>query len=133
MKSNAQEALDFGPTWGVDQAFSESMLAVRDGYQAIGNLVAAGATGIDKADLPKMFEPGSGRHLRYKAVFAIGKLASIEVRRRALVPLAELWGLGICDPRPMPPEEKAARLEAALNALGPIGQAARIAALGGKP
>ena len=132
MGNKAQESLDFGMLYRVDDEFRTSMRALHDAYEQAGSLVVAGATAIDKGDLCKMFEPGSGRHLRYKAVFAIGALGSLELRRRALEPLARCWGLGICDPAPMTADEKAARLEAALRALGPIGEQAYFAALGGR-
>lgn len=133
MNAKAQEALNFGVAWDADEAFTESMRPLRDGYMAMGNLVAAGATGIDKGDLPKMFEPGSGRHLRYKAVFQLGRLSSAETRRAIIEPLANLFGFGIAPIIPMSDKERADRCEAALRALGPIGEAARVAALGGKP
>lgn len=132
MNAKAQEALHFGLSWDVDEAFTESMRPLRDGYMAMGNLVAAGATGIDKADLPKMFEPGSGRHLRYKAVFQLGQRSSMEIRRAIIEPLANFFGLGIAPMIPMTDKERADRAEAALHALGPIGVAAWRAAMGGK-
>jgi len=127
-----QPSLDFGRLYLVDAEFQASMLPLFDAYTAAGNIVAAGATGIDKADLPKMFEPGSGRHLRYKAVFQLGAIASYELRRRALEPLARCWGFGICEPEPMSDKERADRAEAALMALGPIGQQALRDAMGGR-
>lgn len=132
MTRNPQAALDFGLGYRVDEEFKISMRALNDAYEAAGNIVVAGATGIDKSDLPKMFEPGSGRHLRYKAVFTIGTLASLELRRRALEPLARAWGLGICDDAPMDDREARLLAEAALRALGPIGEQALRAAYGGR-
>lgn len=132
MSKNAQESLDFGMLYRVDDEFRSSMRALHDAYEQIGSLVVAGATAIDKGDLSKMFEPGSGRHLRYKAVFAIGALGSLELRRRALEPLARCWGLGVTDPVPMSDKERADRCEVALRSLGPVGEQALYAAMGGK-
>jgi hypothetical protein len=132
MTRNLQPTLDFGLTYRVDEEFKSSMRALNDAYEAAGNLVVAGATGIDKSDLPKMFEPGSGRHLRYKAVFTIGTLASLELRRRALEPLAECWGLKVSVPEPMDDKDARVVLEAALRALGPVGEQALRAAYGGR-
>lgn len=133
MTRNPQAALDFGVVWDSRQAFKSSMRALNDAYDSVGNLVCAGATGIDKGDLPKMFEPGSGRHMRYSAVFDIGKLASLERRVGILTPLAEHYGLRIAEPaEEMPDAEARARLEVALKALGPIGEQAYLTAMGMK-
>ena len=133
MTANPQTNLDFGRGYRLDDEFRKSMHALKDAYDAAGNLVVAGATGIKEYDLPKMFEPGSGRHLRYKAVFAIGALASLELRRRALEPLARYWGFGLCQPKPMTAEERAARCEMALRSLGPVGEQALMRALEALP
>lgn len=131
MNDNPQQTFGFGRLRTVEEEFCASMLALHDAYSQATNIVVAGATGIDKGDLPKMFEPGSGRHLRYKAVFTIGQLASYELRRRALEPLARFWGLQVCDPKPpLSDKERADRAEAVCNALGPIAQAALREALG---
>jgi hypothetical protein len=76
------------------------MRALEDAYNAAGNLVVAGATGIEKSDLPKMFEPGSNRHMRFKAVFQIGEIdgVSTELRHRILAPLAQHFGFRLCLP-----------------------------------
>ncbi len=128
-----QTNLPFGTAYTPDDEFRFSMLALHDAYVAAGNLVVAGATGIEKSDLVKMFEPGSGRHFRYKAVFQLGPYASMELRRRALKPLARCWGLDICDPKP-PITEKEDRdiAVAVINSLGPIARGAYEAALGGR-
>lgn len=133
MSDKYQTDLDFGRVYGCDDAFGKSMRALNDGYDAVGNLVCAGATGVDKADLPKMFRLGSGRHMRFDAVFAIGALSSIEVRRRALEPLAKCWGFGLGDLVQMSDKERADRYEVALRMLGPVGEQAIANALGGKP
>lgn len=111
----------------VDAAFRKVMLALADAQEAAGgNLVVAGATGIDKSDLSKMFEPGSGRHMRLKALPQIGALAStsMELRRRILEPLAELFGFHLIEGQPMSDKERADIAEAVVGALGPIAQQA---------
>jgi hypothetical protein len=129
----SQGSLDFGRSFLTDDAFSTSMLALRDAYMAAGNMVAAGATGIDRSDLPKMFEFGSGRHLRYKAVFQIGALDSTsrELRRRILEPQAKLFGFDLVDHEPMTDKERADRLEAAMRAM-PLGEQLVANVLGGR-
>lgn len=121
MTKELQGSLPFGVTQTPDDAFGKSMLALHDAYEAAGNLVIAGATGIDKSDLVKMFKPGSDRHLRYSAVFHIGCFASHELRRRALKPLANCWGLDICEPKPpRTDKERADIAEAVIRSLGPL-------------
>jgi len=120
----------FGQAYRCERSFKDSMLALEDAYASAGNLVVAGATGIDKGDLPRMFEPGSGRHLRYKAVFVIGGLASMELRRKALAPLAAHWGFGLCAPTPLSDKERADRLEQTMRAM-PMGDQLVDHALGG--
>lgn len=132
--TSAQAKFDFGRRYTADDFFGSSMLALRDAYSAAGNLVVAGATGIDESDLPKMFKPGSGRHLRYEAVFKIGALEStgLELRRRILEPLATSFGFDLTQRDPLTHEERAATAEAVINALGPIAQEAYARALGGR-
>lgn len=132
--THLQGKFDFGRSFGCDSFFADSMLALRDAYQAAGNLVVAGATGIDESDLPKMFKPGSGRHLRYEAVFKIGALQStgLELRRRILAPLATSFGFELTEREPLTPEERADTAEAVIAALGPIAQEAYARALGGR-
>jgi hypothetical protein len=129
-----QPELPFGFSHRVDDLFRRSLRALEDVYDQAGNLVVAGATGIDKADLPKMFEPGGSRHFRYKAAFQIGALhvASPELRRRVMEPLAECWGFGLCEPEPMSDREARVRLEAKLEALGPVGKQALAEVYGGR-
>ncbi len=130
MNENPQGSLPFGQAFTPEQEFDKSMRPLKDAYEAASNIVVAGATGIDKSDLAKMFEPGSNRHLRYKAVFQIGLYASMELRRKALKPLARCWGLDICDPKPPPTTEViAVTAVAVINSLGPIAIAALQAAL----
>jgi len=130
MTRNHQQSINFGAAYNADQAFRDSMRALGDVYDAAGSLVCAGATGIDKGDLAKMFEAGSGRHMRLKAAIVIGQLGSLELRRRALEPIAVAWGLSITDQVPMSDKERADRAEAALLALGPIGAQALASAMG---
>lgn len=112
MSRNPQSLLDFAAPRIVTprDPFAESMRALEDAYDAIGNLQCAGATGIEKSDLPKMFEPGSNRHMRYRAVWQIGELAPAESRRRIITPLAAHFGLGVCDP--LSDRERADRFQA---------------------
>jgi len=130
MTRNAQQPLDFGVAYSCEQEFKTSMRALEDAYVSAGNLVVAGATGIDKGDLPKMFEPGSGRHLRYKAVFQIGRLASMEMRRKLLEPLASHLGFGLCEPVPLTDKERADRLESLVRSM-PLGDQLVSKTLGG--
>lgn len=129
-----QASFDFGRRHTLDTFYGDSMLALRDAYNAGGNLVVAGATGIDESDLPKMFKFGSGRHLRYEAVFKIGALEStgLELRRRILEPLATSFGFELKLHEPITHEERADTAEAVIAALGPLAQEAYARALGGR-
>lgn len=132
MTANPQGSLYFGPAQEWDDEFRSSMRALNDAYDAAGSLVMAGATGVDKGDLCKMFEPGSKRHMRFKSVFMIGRLASLELRRRALVPLARFWDLAVADPEPLNDREARIRCEAALKSLGPLGEQKLLEIYGGR-
>lgn len=122
--THAQAKFDFGRRHTADSFFGESMLALRDAYNGAGNLVVAGATGIDESDLPKMFKPGSGRHLRYEAVFKIGALEStgLELRRHILEPLATSYGFDLTVHEPIEDAERADTAEAVIAAAGPVVQ-----------
>lgn len=114
----SQSSLDFGLLYRCDEEFRASMRAINDAYDAAGSIVCAGVTGVGAPDLSKMFEPGSGRHMRFSAVLKIGAIASYELRRRALIPIARCWGLGVTERTPMTADEKALRYEAKLRAIG---------------
>jgi hypothetical protein len=137
MTRNPQALLDFAsirPASAVVEKkdpFTASMRALEDAYDAIGNLVCAGATGIGKSDLPKMFEAGSDRHMRFKAVFQIGELASAESRHAILLPLAQHFGFGLCSQ--LTDKERADRLQAFILTRYPegIGDLMLVKALGG--
>lgn len=119
----------------VDVCFRRVMRALEDAQEAAGgNLVVAGATGIDKSDLSKMFDPGSGRHMRLKALPQIAALrtTSMELRRRILEPLAELLGFHVLEGEPMTDKERADVGEAVIAALGPIAVDAYNRALKGR-
>jgi hypothetical protein len=135
MQPNQQIGLDFGRLYRVDECYVESMRWVQEAYRQAGNLAAAGATGIDKGDLSKMFEPGSGRHMRFKAVLAFGALqtSSLEIRRNVLAPVAECFGLSVCDPLPpITKEQRCDVAESVIASLGPLAQEAYRNALGGR-
>ena len=132
MSVNPQASLYFGPAVEWEDEFRSSMRALNDAYEAAGNLVVAGATGVDKGDLCKMFEPGSGRHMRFKSVFMIGKLGSLELRRRALAPLARFWNLAVADAEPLDDREARYRCEAALKSFGPLGEMKLLEIYGGR-
>lgn len=108
----SQEALDFGLLYGVDDAYRKSMRALEDAFDVMSPLVAQGATKIDASDLGKMFTPGSGRHFRYRAAFAIGALSSYETRQRIILPFNNALGFGEPQPlKPMTAAEELARLK----------------------
>ncbi len=131
-KQSAQGSLPFGHAYTPEQEFGFSMRALSDVMDAAGNLVIAGATGIDKSDLPKMFEINSNRHFRFKAAFQMGPLASMELRRRALEPLARCYGFALTTPKPPKTKEQRTDIaEAVIRSLGPLARNAYELALAG--
>lgn len=125
-----QTAFDFGLLHRCDEEFRNAMIALSDVFGQVNNLTLAGATNIDKGDLPKMFEAGSGRHMRLKAALQIATFGSFEQRRRIVMPIARCLGFEIAEGVAMSAEEKVIRYEAKFHELGPIGEQAMHDALG---
>ena len=129
-----QEALDFGRLYRVADASRAVYRNLNDAVDQIGILQAAGACGIDRGDLRRALDRDGGRRVGIEHVQAIGALCGPDMRKTLATAVVAPWDFSIADSLPpMTDSEARARLEAALNALGPIGQAARVAALGGKP
>lgn len=122
-----------------DKAYASSLLAIRNVYDAAGAGVTAGAMRVDRGDLAKMLSPTSGRRLWFQSVFAIRHLASAEQKLAIVEPIATHFGLYLAATPPVTPvavmtdADRAARLEAGLLALGPLGIAMRDAMLGIAP
>jgi hypothetical protein len=122
-----------------DKAYASSLLAIRNVYDAAGAGVTAGAMRVDRGDLAKMLSPISGRRLWFQSLFAIRHLASAEQRLAIVDPIATHFGLYLAATPPAAPAaamtdaDRAARLEAGLLALGPLGAAMRDAMLGLAP
>lgn len=112
----SQEPLDFGRLYRLDDEHRAAWRAADDAKDAIGLIVAAGASGMDAPDLSKTFTPNSGRHLRLRTVMAIGAVAGVDARRAIIQPIARLFGFSIQTANPLTPEQKLARLQALLVA-----------------
>lgn len=117
-----------------DKAYARSLLAFRNVYDSAGAGITAGAAGIDRGDLAKMLAPSGARKLWFQSVFGVRHLASAEQGFAMVEPLATHYGLHLSATppvvAPMTDAERAARLEAGLLALGPVGAAMRDSMLG---
>lgn len=118
-----QAELQFGRVFRLDDEYKAAHRATEDTVDAIGLIVAAGASGMDAPDLSKTFAPNSGRHLRLRTVMGIGAVAPIDSRRAILRPIARLFGFDIQVSNPMDDREARIRLEEGLKQLGPVGEA----------
>lgn len=128
----SQQSLGFGRLYLVGEAHKAAFRAVEAAAEGVGMLVAAGAAKIDESDLRKMFQPNSGRYLRLHTAMAIGAVAGIDARRAIVTPVARLFGFDIKESEPIDDREARIRLEAALRALGPVGEQALAAVYGGR-
>ncbi len=128
----SQEPLDFGRVYRTEAEHRLAWRATENAMDSISLIVAAGATGMDSSDLSKTFVPNSGRHLRLRTVMGIGAAAGLDARRAILQPIARLFGFDVSNEKPMDDREGRLRCEAALRALGPIGEAALAEAYGGR-
>lgn len=126
-----QEALDFGRLWRVDSAARRVYRHLQDAVDIVGVLPAAGACGIDRADLRRALDR-DGRRIAVEHAMSIGALvapASIDLANKLAAAVIDPFA---APPEPMTPEERANRLEVALRLLGPVGEQALAAALGGR-
>lgn len=120
----SQEPLDFGRVYRLEAEHRAAWRATEAAVDAVGLIVAAGATGMDSSDLGKTFVPNSGRHLRLRTAMGVGAVAGVDARRAIITPVARLFGFDIVDEKPLDDREARLRCEAALRSLGPIGIAA---------
>lgn len=127
-----QEALDFGRLYTVTDAARALYRGLNDAVDQVGILPAAGACGIDRADLRRALDRDS-RRVGVEHAMSIASMAGSDVRRRIADAFVQPLGLTVGDALPpMTDKERADRAEAALLALGPIGQQAYAAAMGGR-
>lgn len=118
-----QGSLEFGRVFRADDEFKLAFRATENAIDTIGLIVAAGASGMDTPDLSNTFAPNSKRHLRLRTVMGVGAASGVDERRKILTPIARLFGFDLQVARPMDDREARIRLEEALKALGPIGEA----------
>jgi hypothetical protein len=128
-----QEALDFGRLYRVTDGARGIYRKLQDAVDVVGVVTAAGACGIDRGDLRRALDK-EGRRVAVEHAMSIAAVAPtnlrLEIAEWFLKPLDLVPTVGL---PPLSDKEARLRLEAALQSLGPIGEAARIAALGGKP
>ena len=118
-----QTEMNFGRLYRLDAEYKAAFRATEDTVDAIGLIVACGASGMEGPDLNKTFAPNSGRHLRLRTVMAIGACAGTDARRSIVAPIARLFGFDLQIAKPMEDREARIRLEEALKQLGPVGEA----------
>jgi hypothetical protein len=128
-----QEALDFGRLYTVTDSARQVYRHLNDAVEQVGILTAAGACGIDRGDFRRALDR-NGRYIAVEHAMAVGALCGPDMRRQVGSWILKPFALVVADELPpLTDKERADRCEAALRALGPLGEAARVAALGGKP
>jgi hypothetical protein len=118
-----QTEMNFGRLFRLDEEYKAAFRATEDTVDAVGLIVACGASGMEGPDLNKTFTPNSGRHLRLRTVMAIGAVAGLDARRAIITPIARLFGFDVQVSKPMEDKEARIRLEEGLKQLGPLGEA----------
>jgi hypothetical protein len=127
----SQESLDFGRIYRVADGARALYRAMNDAIDVVGILPAAGACGVNRSDLRRALDRDE-RRVAVEHSMSIGALADYDTRKRMVAAYADTLGFSVCDAAPpLTDAERSTRLEAALRALGPIGEAAARAALGG--
>ena len=128
----SQQGLDFGRLWRLDDEYKLAFRATESAMDGVGQIVAAGACGMEAPDLSKTFVPNSGRHLRLRTIMGIGAIAGKDARRAIVQPIARLFGFDLVDEKPMSDAEYRARSEAALARHGDLGIALQNEIMGGR-
>lgn len=102
----SQKELDFGRLYRLDAEFKSAYKATEEAIDAVGLIVAAGASGMESPDLSKTFTPNSGRHLRLRTAMGVGAVATADYRRAIVQPIARLFGFEIQVAKTKTPEER---------------------------
>jgi hypothetical protein len=130
----SQESLNFGRLDRVGDCAREVYRKLNDAIDEVGIVTAAGACGMDRGDLRKQLDRKKGQHsagVWVEDAMNIAALCSSDTTIAIAAAFCRPLGLRAVDALPpMTDKERADRCEAALDALGPIGKAARLAALG---
>lgn len=121
-----------GFLYRVGDGAREIYRTLSDTVASVGLLQAAGACGIDSGDLRRSLDR-NGRRVAVEHAMAIAAIAGYDERRQIVSTFARTAGFEVADQLPpMSDKERAARLEGALRALGPLGEQALLQALGGR-
>jgi hypothetical protein len=127
----SQESLDFGRLYKVSDGVRAVYRHATDAVDSVGIVVAAGACGIDRGDLRRALDR-DGRKLAVEHAIAIAAVSSFTFREQIAQAFCHPLDFKVANAAPpMTASEKAARLETALRALGPVGEQAMRTALGG--
>ena len=128
----SQEALDFGRLYTVAESSRSAYRLLNDAVAQVGALQAAGACGTNHGDLRRSLDR-DGRRLALEHAMAIGAVMdNSDLAYDICTAIVKPFGFVIGEPRaPMTDKERADRCESALRLLGPVGEQALRAALGG--
>jgi hypothetical protein len=130
-----QESLRFDRLHTVADSAREVYRHVGDAVASLGLLQAAGACGIDRGDLRRSLDR-DGRRVAVEHAMSIAALTADSnptLAEKICAALVRPAGLEVCQPGPpLTDAERAARLEAALRSLGPVGDQLMQQALGGR-
>lgn len=126
-----QKALDFGRLYRVSDGVRHVYRHALDAVDMIGIVPAAGACGIDRGDLRRALDR-DGRRLAVEHAMSIAAIAPHDTARKISAAFVAPLGYRLVDDAPIDDKEARIRLESALRALGPIGEAALHEAYGGR-
>lgn len=128
----SQESLDFGRLYKVSDGVRAIYRFTCDAVDQVGILAAAGACGTDRTDLRRALDR-DGRFMRVDWTMAIAAIAAVDARRQIAGAFNAPLGLRVVDELPqLTDKERADRAEAACRSLGPLGEQALHAAMGGR-
>ena len=128
-----QEDLDFGRVYKVNDAARQLYRQLNNAVDQVGILPATGAcNGVHRSDLRRALDR-DGRGVWVEHAMSIAAMAGYDVRRAVAEWFLQPLDLRVADQLPpMTDKERADRCEAALRALGPIGEQYLVNALGGR-
>jgi hypothetical protein len=127
-----QESLDFGRLYRVTDSTRSLYRAMNDAVDVLGIVTAAGACGIDRADLRRALDR-EGRRVAVEHAMAIAACSTSSFRERVASAFISPLDFELSDARPpMSHEDRANLAESVLHALGPIAQEAWRQALGAR-
>lgn len=117
-----QTSLDFGRLYKVDESERAMYRALNDSVDVIGIVVAAGACGVDRADIRRSLDH-KNRYVAVEhamAIAAVVRGTSSELASAICGAFVTPSDFAIAEPRPLTDRERADRLEAMVRSM-PLG------------